>query len=57
MNNKEKSIVTPIFDSVWLRDTNNDTVNIIKHEKVRFNVMLFNKKCFSNMNLYELFFS
>ncbi|XP_060873825.1 uncharacterized protein LOC132947535 [Metopolophium dirhodum] len=34
MNNKEKSIVTPIFDSFGLRDTNNDTVDVIKHEKL-----------------------
>lgn len=53
MNNKEKSIVTPIFDSVWLRDINNDTVDIIKHEKVRLNFMLFCYECFSNMILKE----
>lgn len=42
MDNKEKSIVTPIIDSLPLRDTNNDTVDVIKHEKVRFdNIMLF----------------
>ncbi|XP_022179127.1 uncharacterized protein LOC111039801 [Myzus persicae] len=34
MDNKEKSIVTPIIDSLPLRDTNNDTVDVIKHEKL-----------------------
>jgi len=51
MNNKEKSIVTPIFDSFGLRDTNNDTVDVIKHGKVRFNIMLFYYKFFTNMIL------
>lgn len=51
MNNKEKSIFTPTFDSFWLRDTNNDTVDVIKHGKVIFNIMLFYYKCFSNMFL------
>lgn len=51
MNNKEKSIFTPTFDTFWLRDTNNDTVDVIKHGKVRFNIMLFYYKCFSNMIL------
>jgi len=51
MNNKEKSIVTPILDSFWLMGTNNDTVDVIKHGKVRFNIMLFYYKCLSNLIL------
>jgi len=40
MNKKEKIIVTPIFDSFRLKKTVNDTIDVIKHEQVKINVIL-----------------
>jgi len=51
MITKEKSIFAPTLDSFKLRNTYNDTVHVIKHEKVRINIMLFCLKCFSNIIL------
>lgn len=56
MITKEKSIFVPTLDSFKLRNTYNDTVHVIKHEKVRINIMLFCLKCFSNIILSELTF-
>lgn len=36
MNKKEKSIVNPLFDP--LRNSN-DTIDVIKHEKVRIDML------------------